>query len=51
VIADQYIEASALPSNESMELTRRFLRFSGHPELTIQECNYAESKPKNDLPI
>jgi hypothetical protein len=24
--------------NPSLERTRRFLRFSGHPELTVQEC-------------
>jgi hypothetical protein len=37
--------------NQSLERTRRFLRFGGHPELTTQECADAESRTENDEQI
>jgi len=44
-------KASAAPPNVQLQLTGRFLRSSGHPELTIQECANAEIRTTNDLPI
>lgn len=39
----------ALPPNKWLQLTRRFLRFSGHPELTIQECRDGKARSQNDV--
>jgi len=37
--------------NNTLERPGRFLRFSGHPELTIQECSDAKTRSENDLPV
>lgn len=34
--------------NISLQPTGCFLRFGGHPELTIQECANAETRIEND---
>jgi hypothetical protein len=37
--------------NNSMQLTGRFLRFGGHPELTVQESSHAKARSKNDVSL
>ena len=38
-------------ANKSFERTWRFLRFSGHPELTVQEDSHAETRSEDDSSI
>lgn len=38
-------------ANQALQPTRWFLRFSGHPELTLQEVSHADAWPPNDVPI
>jgi len=40
-----------MTANNTFERTRRFLRFSGHPELTVQESSHAKTRTKNDLSV
>jgi hypothetical protein len=40
----------ALPNN-AFEPTGRFLRFGGHPELTVQESSHAKARSKNDVSL
>jgi hypothetical protein len=35
--------------NNSLQPTGCFVRSSGHPELTVQECGNAETRTENDL--
>jgi hypothetical protein len=42
---------SRLGPNNSFKPTRRFLRFSGHPELTPQESSDADAWSENDVSI
>jgi len=37
--------------NHTFNRTGWFLRFSGHPELTLQEVSHADAWPPNDVPI
>jgi len=37
--------------NKSFERPRRFLRFGGHPELTVQESSHAKTRTENDIPV
>lgn len=38
-------------SNNALERTGRFLRFGGHPELTVQESSHAKTRTENDIPV
>ncbi|MBK7209547.1 MAG: transposase [Xanthomonadales bacterium] len=35
-----------MPANPSLEWTGRFLRFSGHPDLTIRSCHHGQTRPR-----
>ena len=37
--------------NNAFERTGYFLRFSGHPELIVQEISHAETRTENDQAI
>jgi hypothetical protein len=45
------LACAAMAPNTRFEVTGRFLRFGGHPELTIQECSDAEGRTENDEQI
>ena len=38
-------------SNNAMERSRRFLRFSGHPELTVQEASHGKTRSEDDSSV
>jgi hypothetical protein len=38
-------------SNNALQRTGRFLRFSGHPELTVQEGSHAKTRTKDDTSV
>jgi hypothetical protein len=38
-----------LTPNKSLERTGRFLRFSGHPDLSNQECRDAKTRTEDDV--
>jgi len=38
-------------SNNALERAGRFLRFGGHPELTVQESSHAKARSKNDVSL
>lgn len=42
---------SRMAANKCIERTGDLPRLSGHPELTSQECNYAESRPEKPLQV
>ena len=37
-----------MPHNKQLQRTGRFPRFSGHPELTVQECRNAKTRTEDD---
>lgn len=37
--------------NKALQRTGRFLRFSGHPELTIQEGSHGKTRTKDDVSL
>lgn len=43
--------ARRLPHNKQLQRTGRFLRFGGHPELTVQECRDAKTRTEDDEQI
>jgi hypothetical protein len=40
-----------VPHNKQLQRTGRFLRFSGHPELTVQECRNAKTRTEDDSEV
>jgi hypothetical protein len=38
-------------TNKSLERSGRFLRFSGHPELTVQEVSHAQTRPEDNASV
>jgi hypothetical protein len=37
--------------NNLLERRRRFLRFSGHPELTVQEGSHGKTRSEDDASL